>query len=86
MVRTPYDSEIEVGKPSELGLIAAQAGYRRAQQDYASLIEAAGETHLAIIKEGLLDNDMAHHDRCLGWRILDQQLINAVALAEGRTT
>ena len=38
---TPYDNLIEPGKPSELGLIAAQAGYRRAQADYAPLVAAA---------------------------------------------
>jgi len=38
---TPYDAEIEIGKPSEIGLLAAQAGYRRCQEDYASLLDAA---------------------------------------------
>jgi len=41
MAKTPYDKDIESGKPSESGLIAAQAGYRRCQEDYASLIDAA---------------------------------------------
>ena len=54
----------------------------QAVNSHDALLVALREVHLAIIKEGLLENDMAHHDRCLEWRILKQKIINAIKLAK----
>lgn len=89
---TPFDTELreayklDTKSPVRGQLIdraeAKALGYSVCRQDYAPLLAAAEKAHLAIIKEGLMDNDMAHHDRCLDWRILDQQLISAIKLAK----